>query len=94
MNLGAILLGLVDIGIVVAIFVLIGLVIVWVLGYLGFPVPANIQKVYLVIVALIALYMLIALLLGLPRMRIMSSATSSVPPVSATIGPPKTQVIR
>jgi hypothetical protein len=36
------------------------------MGWLNFPIPQNIQKVYMVIVALIALYMLIALLLGLP----------------------------
>jgi MFS superfamily sulfate permease-like transporter len=66
MSLAGILLGLINIAIAVAILVLIGLVIVWFLSWLGFPVPANIQKVYMVIVALIALYMLIGLLLGLP----------------------------
>lgn len=94
MNLSAILLGLINIAIIIAIFMLIGLIIVWVLGYLGFPVPANIQKVYMAIVALIALYMLVALLLGLPQIRIIGSSTSSVPPVAATIGPPRTQIIR
>jgi len=65
-SLGAILLGIINIAIAVAILVLIGLVIVWFMGYLGFPIPAQIQKVFMIIVALIALYMLIALLLGLP----------------------------
>jgi hypothetical protein len=36
------------------------------MNYLGFPIPAQIQKVFMIIVALIALYMIIALLLGLP----------------------------
>jgi hypothetical protein len=65
-TLAAILLGIINIAIAVAILVLIGLVIVWFMGYLGFPIPAQIQKVFMIIVALIALYMLIALLLGLP----------------------------
>jgi hypothetical protein len=65
-SLAAILLGIINIAIAVAILVLIGLVIVWFMGYLGFPIPAQIQKVFMIIVALIALYMLIALLLGLP----------------------------
>jgi hypothetical protein len=65
-SLGAVLLGIVNIAIAIAILVLIGLVIVWFMGYLGFPIPAQIQKVFMIIVALIALYMLIALLLGLP----------------------------
>jgi hypothetical protein len=65
-TLGAILLGIINIAIVIAILVLIGLVIVWFMGYLGFPIPAQVQKVFMIIVALIALYMLVALLLGLP----------------------------
>jgi hypothetical protein len=65
-SLTAILLGIINIAIVVAILVLIGLVIVWFMGYLGFPIPAQIQRVFMIIVALIALYMLVALLLGLP----------------------------
>jgi len=66
MNLAAILLGIINIAIVVAILILIGLIIVWFMAYLQFPIPAQIQKVFMVIVALIALYMLIALLLGMP----------------------------
>ena len=65
-SLTAILLGIINIAIAVAILVLIGLVIVWFMGYLGFPIPAQIQRVFMIIVALIALYMLIALLLGMP----------------------------
>jgi hypothetical protein len=65
-TLGAILLGIINIAIVVAFLVLIGLVIVWFMSYLGFPIPAQVQKVFMIIVALIALYMLVALLLGLP----------------------------
>jgi hypothetical protein len=70
MPLGGILLGIINIAIVVAILILIGLVIVWFAGWMGFPVPANIQKVYMAIVALIALYLLVALLLGLPGVRV------------------------
>jgi hypothetical protein len=66
LSLGAVLLGIVNIAITVAILVLIGLVIVWFMGYLGFPIPAQVQKVFMIIVALIALYMIITLLLGLP----------------------------
>jgi hypothetical protein len=65
-SFGAVLLGIINIAIAVAILVLIGLVIVWFMGYLGFQIPAQIQKVFMIIVALIVLYMLIALLLGLP----------------------------
>jgi hypothetical protein len=64
--LSAIILGIINIAIVVAILVLIGLVIVWFLSWIGFAVPDKVQKVYLIIVVLVALYMLVALLFGLP----------------------------
>jgi hypothetical protein len=66
-SLGAVLLGLINVGITVAILILIGLAAVWLLKWIAnIEIPQQIQKVYLVIVALIALYMLVALLLGLP----------------------------
>jgi hypothetical protein len=66
LSLGGVLLGIINVAITVGILVLIGLVIVWFMEYLGFPIPANIQKIFMVVVALIALYMIVALLLGLP----------------------------
>jgi hypothetical protein len=66
MSLTGGLLGLINIAIYIAILVLIGLIIVWFASWLGFAIPAQIQKVYMIIVALIALYMIVALLLGLP----------------------------
>ena len=74
MSLTGVLLGLINIAIVVAILVLIGYVILWIMGMLGFPVPAPVQKIYMVIVALIALYMIVALLLGIPSVRIIGAA--------------------
>jgi len=65
-SLGAVLLGIINIAIAVAILVLIGLIVLWLMSWLGFPIPDQIQKVFMVIVALIALYMIVALLLGLP----------------------------
>lgn len=73
-SLGGILLGLINIAIVVAILLLIGAVIVWFMDWLGFAVPANVQKLYIAIVALIALYMLVALLLGIPSIHLIGRA--------------------
>jgi hypothetical protein len=70
MNLAAILLGIIDIAIVIAILIIIGLIIEWFMGWMGLPVPAQIRKVFLIIVALIGLAMLVALLLGMPRVRV------------------------
>jgi hypothetical protein len=90
MSLGGVLLGLINIAIVVVILLLIGAVILWFLGWLGFPVPAMVQKLYIAVIALIALYMLVALLLGIPTIRMVRSDL----PVGGAIPPPQTQIIR
>lgn len=66
MSLTGVLLGLINICIVVAILVLVGYVILWILGLIGFAVPDMVQKLFMIIVALIAIYMVVALLLGIP----------------------------
>lgn len=62
--LSAILLGVINIVIVVAVLILVGAIIQWIVGLLGFPIPEIVVKLFLAIVALIALYMLVGLLLG------------------------------
>lgn len=66
MALASILLGIINIAIVVAILVLIGYLVVWLFSWLGFAIPQPVQRIYMIIVALIALYMIVALLLGMP----------------------------
>ena len=66
MTIAAILLGLINIVIVVAVLLLVGAIIQWVMAMLGFPPPELVVKLFCAVVALIALYMLVALLLGLP----------------------------
>jgi hypothetical protein len=73
MSLSGLLLGLIDIAIVVVILLLVGAVIVWFMNSFGYPVPANVQKLYLAVVALIALYELVALLFGFPLIRVIGS---------------------
>lgn len=64
--MGGLLLGIINVAIVVAVLLLVGLVIVWFASWMGFSVPDTVQKCYLAIVFLVALYMLVALLLGIP----------------------------
>jgi hypothetical protein len=71
MSISGILLGLINIAIVVVLLLLVGAVAVWLLSWLGFAIPGNVQKLYLALVALIALYMIVALLLGLPSVSVM-----------------------
>jgi hypothetical protein len=70
MSLGGLLLGVINIAIVVAILVLVGAIIVMFAKWFGWPIDWNVQRLYLLVVALIALYMLVALLLGLPTLRV------------------------
>lgn len=73
MSLAGILLGLINVALVVAILILVGYIALWIMQAIGFAVPAPPQKIYLVIVALVALYMIVSLLLGLPSLRIIGA---------------------
>jgi hypothetical protein len=74
MSLTGLLLGIINIAIVVAILGMVGYIAMWLLGLIGFPVPATVQKIFMVIVALIALYMIVSLLLGIPTLRLIPHA--------------------
>ena len=65
-SISGILLGIINIAIVVILLVLAGAIGVWIASALHWPIPQNIQQLYLGLVALIALYMLVALIFGLP----------------------------
>ena len=70
MSLTGLLLGIINIAIVISILLLIGAVILWFCSWMGLGVPANVQKGYIIVVALIGLYMLVSLLLDVPTLRI------------------------
>jgi hypothetical protein len=70
MAISGILLGLINVAIVVVVLVLVGAIGQYILAQLGWPMPQNIVKLYLALVALIALYMIVAILFGLPTVRI------------------------
>jgi hypothetical protein len=70
MSLSGLLLGVINIAIVVVVLLLIGALIEWFLTWMNIAVSAMVRKLYLAVVALIALYMLVALALGIPSLRI------------------------
>ena len=72
MSLAGIVLGVVNIAIVIAILLLVGAIILWFCSWMSLAVPGNVQKGYIIVVALIGLYMLVALLLGIPTLRIIN----------------------
>lgn len=70
--MSALILGVINIAIVVAVLILVGLLIVWFMNLLGMGGPPDeLRKIYMVIVGLIALYMLVALFLGLPSFAVL-----------------------
>ena len=74
-SIGGLLLGLINIAIVVVILMLVGAIVVWFLQWIfQVAVPWNVQRLYIGVVALIALYMLVALLLGFPTMHLIGRA--------------------
>lgn len=73
MSLTGLILGVINIAITIAILILVGLIIVWFLSWCNVAVPDQVKKVYLLIVALIGLYMIVALLLGIPSISVIGS---------------------
>lgn len=69
MSLSGLVLGVINIAIVVAVLLLVGAIIVWFASKIGWDVPDMVRKGYIAVVALIALYMLVALLFGIPTVR-------------------------
>ena len=72
MSLASLLLGVINVGIVVAVLVLIGAMIVMIAKWFQWPIDWNVQRLYLLVVALIALYMVVALLLGMPTVHLLA----------------------
>lgn len=71
LSISGVLLGLVNIAIVVVLLLIVGVVAVWICGMLSVSIPGQLRQLYLVLVALIALYMIIALIFGLPSVSIL-----------------------
>jgi hypothetical protein len=88
MSLGGILLGIINVAIVVAVLMLIGAVVVMFARWMQWPIDWNVQRLYLLVVALIALYLIVALLLGLPGFRIIGNAASQFPAIGAAVPAP------
>lgn len=73
MSLTGILLGLINVAIVVAILMLLGAVVVWFASWMQMTIPQTVQRGFMVVVFLIGLYMLVALLVGIPTVHIITA---------------------
>ena len=78
MSLSGLILGIINIAIVIAVLLLVGAIILWFMSWMGMSVPEVVRKLYLAVVALIGLYMLVALLFGIPSIRIISQTVRTL----------------
>lgn len=70
MSLAGILIGFLNCLIVAVVLVLVGAIVAWMATAFDWPIPWNIQRLYLAVVALIFLVCFISLLLGSPMFHI------------------------
>jgi hypothetical protein len=94
MSLGGLVLGVINVAIVAAILVLVGAIIVMFAKWMNFAIDWNVQRLYLLVVLLIVLYLIVALLFGLPGLRIIGHhSQSNFPAVGAAL-PPAPNIMR
>jgi hypothetical protein len=75
MTLAGFILGVINIAIVAALLLLLGALVVWLFKLFGFAPPdQQVQRIYLLVVLLIVIYMIAALLLGMPSLHIVPHA--------------------
>lgn len=66
MSLSGLLIGMLNCIILAVVLVLVGAIVAWVLAALSWPIPWNIQRLFLAIVALLTLLCFITLFVGGP----------------------------
>ena len=69
--LGPIVLGIIDAFIVAVLLLLVGALIAWVCEWFGYPIPQNIQKLYMGLVLLVLIYLIVAALFGLSTLHVL-----------------------
>ena len=70
MSVAGLLIGVLNCVLVAAILVLLGAIIVWIAGLFSWPIPWNIQLLYLLIVLIVFVICVISLLLGMPMVHL------------------------
>lgn len=70
MSIAGILVGLLNCVLVAAVLVLVGAVVAWVASIFEWPIPWNIQRIYLLIVLIIFVICIASLLLGMPMVHL------------------------
>ena len=79
MSLAGLLIGILNCLIVAVILVLLGAVVAWVAAAFQWPIPWNIQRLYLLVVLLIFIVCVASLLLGAPMFHIIHVGQLGLP---------------
>jgi len=74
MSFAGVLIGLLNCILLTAILVLLGAVVAWVASLFEWPIPWNIQRLYLLIVLIVFIICVIGLLLGSPMVHFFGHA--------------------
>jgi Na+-translocating ferredoxin:NAD+ oxidoreductase RnfD subunit len=74
MSVTGILIGVLNCVLVAAVLVLIGAIIVWVANIFEWPIPWNIQRIYLLIVLVVFIICVVSLLVGAPMVHFFGRA--------------------
>src|SRR5215471_9599316 len=74
MSFAVVLIGLLNCILLVAVLVLLGAVVAWVASLFEWPIPWNIQRLYLLIVLIVFIICVIGLLLGSPMVHFFGHA--------------------
>jgi hypothetical protein len=73
MSLTGVIIGVLNCLLTVAILVLLGAIVVWVAQIFEWPIPWNIQRIYLLICLLVFIICVATVLLGVPMVHIIGS---------------------
>lgn len=82
MSITGILIGVLNCVLLAAILVLLGAIVAWVASVFEWPIPWNIQRLYLAICLLVFLICVVTLLLGAPMVRFWGHASGLHPMIS------------
>jgi hypothetical protein len=74
MSIAGILIGILNCVLLAAILVLVGAIIAWVASIFEWPIPWNIQRLFLLIVLLVFIICVVSLLLGAPMVHFFGHA--------------------
>jgi hypothetical protein len=83
MTIAGVLIGLLNCILLAAILVLVGAIVAWVCTLFEWPVPWNIQRLYLAICLLVFIICVASLLLGYPMVHFIGHVTLPGAPIAA-----------